>query len=253
MSKTEIVFILDKSGSMHSIKNDAIGGFNNFIEEQKKIDGKVNLTLVLFDSYVNQQEVKDINSIEPLNEIVYKPSGGTALVDAIGKSIDNLNKRLSEQPVDEQPDNIIFAIMTDGEENMSIGYSAEQVKNKIENMRTRDYQFIFLGANIDAVETAKGLGIDDKMAGQFVAKGAGASSAIMNASEMVMSYATTGKMLSYDDAVKATSKATSDSATNIGEAVKILGRVIEREESQKAFEKIVKDMHESIGDKNEKA
>jgi uncharacterized protein YegL len=197
--RTEIVFILDKSGSMNSIKTDTIGGFNSFIAEQKKIEGDANVTLILFDNKVSvAYEGKDINEVEDLTEKTFVPSGLTAMLDAIGLGIDGLNKRLSEQK--EQPDNVIFAIMTDGFENASIEYRKDIVKTKIENMqKEKDFQFIFLGANIDAVGTAQGIGIKGMYAGTFVADGLGTKTAILNASEMVMSYRATGKMLSYTD------------------------------------------------------
>lgn len=199
---TEIVFILDKSGSMHGIKNDAIGGFNAFLEEQKKADGDTKMTVILFDHNIDVLvDGEDINKVAELNDVTYKPIGGTALLDAIGMGIDSLNKRISEMSPDEQPSKFIFAIMTDGEENSSRQYGSKQIKNKIQNMTNqKEYQFIFLGANIDAVETAGNLGIRADFAGQFVAKGDGGSKAMLHANEMVMSYRSMGTMSSYVDA-----------------------------------------------------
>lgn len=230
LKKTEIVFILDKSGSMYSIKDDAIGGFNSFIDGQKEIEGEVNVTLTLFNSTVDVGKSVNVNAIEPLSDQSYQPQGGTALLDAIGLSIDSLNKRLSELPVSEQPDNIIFAIMTDGAENTSYQYNVTQVKNKIENMQNRDYQFIFLGANIDAVGTAKGLGIRGENAGQFVARGNGASTAILHAKEMAVSYATTGQMMSYADAIN---KSIAESGKTIGEALQNLSEAVKADKEVK--------------------
>lgn len=194
---------MDKSGSMYPIKNDAIGGFNGFIDEQKKGEDQANVTLVLFDSHVSTTvESIDINKVIPLDEQNYNPRGGTALVDAIGVAIDGLNKRLSEKPVSEQPKNIIFAIMTDGEENSSIRYTADAVKNKIENMKTRDYQFIFLGANIDAVKTAERFGINKDFAGQFTADTDGIKGVMSNVTTMVSNYRSMGNMMTYMDADK---------------------------------------------------
>jgi len=200
-SLTEIVFILDRSGSMYNIAGDAIGGFNSFLEEQKAVEGDTKMTLILFDSNVEVlHNGVDINQVEELNKSTYKPNGMTALLDAIGTGIDGLNKRVSEMSVEEQPTNFIFAIMTDGAENMSQSYTSKQIKNKIQNMTgQRDYQFIFLGANIDAVETANSFGIDKAMAGQFTASGDGGSKAMLFASEMVTSYRSTGVMDSYVD------------------------------------------------------
>lgn len=172
---TEIVFILDKSGSMQSIKTDAIGGFNAFLEEQKKVEGSANMTVILFDSYVHTLvDGKDIQEVEGLTEQTFVPSGMTALLDAIGVGIDNLSKRLSETEEDSKPENVIFAIMTDGHENVSEEYTHSIIKTKIENMqREKDWEFLFLGANIDAVGTARGLGIKDNLSMNFVADAKG--------------------------------------------------------------------------------
>jgi len=218
LDTTEIVFILDKSGSMGIIRNDAIGGFNSFLEDQKKVKGKTNMTLVLFEGGLTTVvEGKNINEVAELNTDSYKPWGGTALIDAIGTSVDKFNKRISEQV--KQPDNVIFVIMTDGEENMSKEYSSEQVKNKIVNMQNKDYQFIFLGANIDSVNTAKSFGIKADFAGDFVAKGNGASKAMLHAGEMVTSYRSMGVMSSYNEVVDLGTQ-TTRSSLDISEALK---------------------------------
>lgn len=189
---TEIVFILDKSGSMHSIKSDAIGGFNAFVKDQLEQEGETKVTLVLFDD-----KIETLVDVYELTDATYKPSGLTALLDAIGLGIDNLTKRLSESEI--QPKNVVFAIMTDGHENASREYSADMVRNKIKNLQSeKDWQFIFLGANIDAVGTATNLGIKADFAGDFFAKGNGASTAMLNMSEMTSVYRATGKMASYN-------------------------------------------------------
>lgn len=193
---TEIVFILDKSGSMQSIKNDAIGGFNSFVEEQMKLEGETKVSLVLFN-----HNVQASTNVLKLTEQTYQPSGMTALLDAIGTGIDELENRLSGTHADEQPENVIFAIMTDGHENMSKEYTVEVIKNKIENLqKEKDYQFIFLGANIDAVSTAKSFGIRGDYAGDFVASSGGTSQVLFATSDMVSSYRSQGTMKSYADA-----------------------------------------------------
>ena len=205
---TEIIFILDKSGSMWSIKQDAIGGFNSFVEEQKKLEGEAKVTLVLFSSgYIGTPshkvvfEGKDIHEVEPLNETTYIPSGGTALLDAIGTMIDSVGNRLSSTHEYEKPENVIFAILTDGEENSSREYSRDVVFNKVSHQTAKyNWQFIYLGANQDAIGEAGSLGIKGAYAGNFVADGLGTKTAILNASEMVLSYRATGQMMSYVDA-----------------------------------------------------
>lgn len=218
--KTEIVFILDKSGSMQSIRKDAIGGFNSFIEEQKKAEGEANVTLVLFDSEVKVvYESVDIKEVADLNENTYVPSGLTAMHDAIGLAVDRLSKRLSEQEV--QPDNVVFAIMTDGYENASKEYSHGVIKTKIENMQKNDWQFIFLGANIDAVGTAKSIGINGDYAGNFFASSAGVSQAMIHTNEMIVNYRSTGQMMTYNEAVdKVDNKKTEKIAKQIVDEIK---------------------------------
>lgn len=196
VKNTEIVFVLDKSGSMSHIKTDAIGGFNNFVQEQLKLEGDTDVTLVLFD-----HEVQVLEGVTELTEETYRPSGMTALLDAIGVGIDNQLEDLARKSEDDKP-NVIVAIMTDGFENSSKEYTKERINEMITEQTANDWQFIFLGANIDAVGTARDLGINAKFAGGFVADGDGGSKAILHASEMVMSYRSTGQMSSYADVTK---------------------------------------------------
>lgn len=153
--KTEIVFILDRSGSMNSIKNDAIGGFNAFLEEQQKAEGEANLTLVLFDTIADTVvNSKDIREVEPLSSKTYKPSGGTALLDAIGQSIEMITNK------EETPEQVIFAILTDGEENSSREFSRKEIFRLISTLRKfSSFEFLFLGANQDAIGEATSIGI----------------------------------------------------------------------------------------------
>lgn len=205
---TEIVFILDKSGSMWSIKDDAIGGFNSFVEEQQKLEREAKMTLVLFSSdYYDKPshqivyEGKNIHEVEFLNDTTYKPKGGTALLDAIGNMIDSIGDRLSSTHEDEKPENVIFSILTDGQENASKEFTRDAVFKKISHQSEKyNWQFIYLGANQDSIGEASSLGIAGSYAGNFVADGLGTKSAILNASEMVMSYRSTGKMMSYSEA-----------------------------------------------------
>lgn len=196
---TEIVFILDKSSSMHKIKSDVIGGFNAFLEGQKKVKGRANFTLILF-SHTAETVIKgvDINEVEELTDETYSPDGMTALTDAIGLGIDGLDARFNKY--NEYADNVVFAIMTDGEENSSREYNIEGVKSKISKLKEeKNYQFIFLGANIDAVTTAKGYGIGSDTVGQFSATGDGGSKSLRSASAMTTSYRDSGTMRSYEE------------------------------------------------------
>lgn len=159
---TEMVFILDKSGSMYHLTEDTIGGFNSLIDKQRLEQGEAYVTTVLFDDqyrklhdHVNIQEVKPITSNE------YYAGGCTALVDAVGNTIDSVGKRLSETPEEERPEKVVFVIVTDREENSSVEYSKSRVKEMIEHQQSKySWTFMFLGANIDAVSEAGNLGIN---------------------------------------------------------------------------------------------
>ena len=157
---TEIVFILDRSGSMSGLASDTIGGFNSMISKQKKEEGECYVTTVLFDSMVEtlHDRVK-LSEIKEMTDKEYFVRGSTALLDAIGstiKHIGNIHKYVREEDV---PAHTIFVITTDGMENSSREYSSDKVKKMIEKKKGKGWEFIFLGANIDAVETAKHFGI----------------------------------------------------------------------------------------------
>jgi hypothetical protein len=144
---TEIVAILDRSGSMHSLKSDTIGGFNNFIAEQKKTAGKAILTRVQFDNqYQVDFEGKDINEVEDLNDKTYVPRGSTALLDAVGRTINVVGARLSSLPEEKRPGQVIFLIITDGHENASREFSASKVKEMVKHQSdVYKWSFVFLG------------------------------------------------------------------------------------------------------------
>lgn len=154
---TELVFILDCSGSMHGLEADTIGGFNAMIEKQKNAEGTVYVSTVLFNtvSTVIHDRV-DLAKIKPMTERQYVVGGGTALLDAIGKAIHHIGNVHKYAREEDKPEHTLFVIITDGMENASRCYTAEQVRQKISRQKEKyGWEFIFLGANIDAVETAK--------------------------------------------------------------------------------------------------
>ena len=158
---TELVFILDRSGSMSGLESDTIGGFNAMIEKQKKQDGECYVSTVLFDntSEVIHDRVK-LADIKPMTDEEYTVRGCTALIDALGGAIHHIGNVHKYARNEDVPEHTVFVITTDGMENASRKYSSGKVKAMIERQKERfGWEFLFIGANIDAVETAARYGI----------------------------------------------------------------------------------------------
>ena len=172
---TELVFILDKSGSMSGLENDTIGGFNSMLEQQKKVGGQCIITTVLFDNrYELLHDRMDLRAIRPITRREYSVGGSTALLDAMGKTIHKIATAQKNTAEDYRAEKVMFVIITDGEENASRYYSSAQVKDMIRRQKERyGWEFIFLGANIDAVETAGRFGINADRAVDYVADSKG--------------------------------------------------------------------------------
>lgn len=177
---TEIVFILDRSGSMSGLESDTIGGFNSMIKKQKEeTDGNALVSTVLFDheSIVLHDRVP-LTEVKPLTEDDYQVRGSTALLDAVGdavKHIRNVHKYAREE---DRPQKTLFVITTDGMENASERYSYKDIKRLIEKQKEQhSWEFIFLGANIDAIEVAGNLGIDARRAVNYHADHRGTAQA----------------------------------------------------------------------------
>ena len=163
---TEIVFILDRSGSMSGLEADTIGGFNSMIEKQKNAEGEALISTVLFD---NTSEVihdrVSVQSIKPMTRDDYTVRGCTALLDAIGGAIHHIGNVHKYARNEDVPEHTLFVITTDGMENASRQYDSEKVKKMIERQKEKyGWEFLFLGANIDAVETARHFGISEDRA-----------------------------------------------------------------------------------------
>ncbi len=159
---TELVFILDRSGSMAGLESDTIGGFNARIEKQKKEDGEAYVSTVLFDnvSEVLHDRVK-LSKIRKMTDRDYTVRGCTALIDAIGGAIHHIGNIHKYARPEDVPEHTMFIITTDGMENASHRYSSDQVKQMIQRQKEKyGWEFLFIGANIDAVQTAAKFGID---------------------------------------------------------------------------------------------
>ncbi|MCD7871857.1 MAG: VWA domain-containing protein [Clostridiales bacterium] len=174
---TELVFILDRSGSMGGLESDTIGGFNSLIEKQKKQSGRCFVSTVLFDNFSEViHDRVELENIKPMTDKDYYVRGGTALIDAIGGAIYhvvNIHKYARPEDV---PQHTMFVIMTDGYENASHIYTSDRVKAMIEHEKEKyGWEFLFIGANIDSVETARHFGISEDRAVNYHADSQGTS------------------------------------------------------------------------------
>ena len=159
---THIAVLLDRSGSMGDIKDDAIGGFNCFLKEQKAAGANATLTLVQFDTESTDvvHESMPILEVPDLNHQTFQPRGGTPLLDALGQTIDNTGRALAAIPEANRPNKVVFVVITDGQENSSHRYTKASVKEKIDHQSGQyNWQFVFLGANQDAFDEAGAVGI----------------------------------------------------------------------------------------------
>jgi hypothetical protein len=178
---THISVILDRTGSMETIRDDTIGGFNIFLEDQKGQPGHATLTLVQFDSedpYEVIHDFKPIAEIPPLTRETFVPRASTPLLDAMGRGINDLEKRIGDLPESDRPAKVIMAVVTDGQENASSEFRHEDIKRMLKERTEKDgWQFVFLSAGLDAIEDAKAIGIDPAAMAAF-AKNRGGTAAM---------------------------------------------------------------------------
>src|SRR5262245_56259735 len=176
---THISIVLDRSGSMSSIASDTIGGFNRFLEDQQAVPGQATLTLVQFDyEYEVLYSGVPIAVVQPLTRDTFIPRGTTALLDAIGRTILESGEYLSALSEEQRPAKVIFVILTDGIENASKLYTSSRIHEMIDHQRKfYAWEFVFLGANQDAIASARRIGIPQGLAMSFAADGAGARDA----------------------------------------------------------------------------
>jgi Mg-chelatase subunit ChlD len=188
---TNIVFILDESGSMNPLTDDTIGGFNSFLQDQQTLKDEAYVKVVLFNdkvsTLINNQE---IHHVHPLTNRDYRPSGTTALLDAIGQSISEIDTSSWEY----NHTRYIFVITTDGQENSSKEYNYDEIKKMIESKKEKGWEFIFLGANIDSFSVASSLGIGAHTTSNYDANPIGTQCMFNSVSTAVKSYRESGSV-----------------------------------------------------------
>lgn len=184
LMKVEIACVLDRSGSMTTIRDDAIGGFNAFLKDQQAIPGEAKLTLALFDDqYDVIHDAVDIASVPELTAETFVPRGWTALYDAVGRTIDGIGARLSA--AQDKPEKVIFVILTDGMENRSKEYTQERIAEMIKHQSEKyGWEFIFLAANQDAFATGAQMNIPARTTANFAANSVGTQSAYQYACDV---------------------------------------------------------------------
>lgn len=194
--KTEIVCIIDRSGSMNSIKDDAIGGFNTFLETQKAEDGEATFTMVLFDNeIITIYDGANLQSVEPLTNKTFVPRGNTALYDAICTTIDRVGQRLAKMPETKRPNQVLVAILTDGQENASTHHTHADARTRIEHQtNVYKWEFMFLAANMNAESVAATFSIDASKAYTFAASAAGSQDVFKKMAVGVAQYRATSEL-----------------------------------------------------------
>ena len=191
---TEIALIVDRSGSMSNKIEDAIGGFNTLIEDQKKVEGDARVTVVLFDNQIDTiVDAKPINDVALLTRETYIPRGTTSLRDAIGMTANKIGERLAQDPEAERPGKVIIVIITDGLENTSKEFSAEALKELIERQKNEySWEFLFMGTTEEAINAAQSWGVDHT--GAYADTGEGTRQGYLGISRCVAGYRTSGKV-----------------------------------------------------------
>ena len=191
---TEIVFILDRSGSMYGLEADTVGGYNSFLKKQKSENGEALITTVLFNTKMDVvHERALLSEVSPMEEKDFTPEGCTALLDAVGETVNEI-KRKQKIWKDSKPDNTIVVIITDGYENASRRYSYQDIKKLISSMEECGWKFIFLGANIDAPKAAEDIGIRPTYARTYHADAKGTAVNFETVSKMVGKFRVSGKI-----------------------------------------------------------
>jgi hypothetical protein len=187
---TSINVIIDASGSMQHLTHDTIGGFNGFLQEQKAVPGEAVFTLCTFnDQYTLVHDFVKLASVPNLNAKTYKPNHGTALLDAMGTTINNVGQKLAALPEEERPSKVIFLIITDGEENASHTFKLDQVREMVQHQKdVYSWEFVFMGANIDAIAAGTNMGISAQNTLNYAPTSVGTRSLYSSVSSNLESY-----------------------------------------------------------------
>lgn len=196
---TDITIILDRSGSMSSVADDTIGGFNRFLSDQQAAPGTASITLNQFDDqFETVLNGVEIHSAKSLDRTTFVPRGYTALFDAIGRSITDTGARIEAMPESERPEKVVCVIITDGHENASREFIKPKVMEMIQHQREKyQWEFVFLGANQDAIAAAKGFGIAASNAMSFAGNGQGVTAAFASTSRNLQQYRAGGQSMAY--------------------------------------------------------
>jgi len=192
----ELVFILDKSGSMSGLESDTIGGYNSMLAKQKQVEGECVVTTVLFDhGYELLHDRIDIKAVQAITEDDYQVGGSTALLDAMGRTINKIATAQKNTSEEYRAEMVMCVIITDGEENSSREFSLEKVKQLVEQHKEKaNWEFVFLGANMDAIQTAGYFGISSDRAQSFHADKEGVALNFAVMSESVAEFRRSGKV-----------------------------------------------------------
>jgi hypothetical protein len=192
---TDITIVLDRSGSMSSVAEDTIGGFNRFLNDQKKAPGTADITLYRFDhEFETAIDAKDVRTAPELTSETFVPRGNTALLDAIGRAVVQTGKRIGDLKPEDRPEKVVFVIITDGHENASTEYTRARIMEMIQHQESKyAWDFVFLGANQDAINTGAGIGIGALKAMTYASNKAGTDAAFATLASNMTSMRSGGK------------------------------------------------------------
>jgi uncharacterized protein YegL len=209
---THIIFVMDRSGSMQTIWNDAVGAYNSMIQRQKEEPGEATFTLVAFENdYTEVLHDMPIKDVPELDTTMVFPRGGTSLLDAIGRTIRTASERWEATREENKPSRVLVVIMTDGQENSSSQFNRAQVSETISGITNRDnnraqWEVIFLGANMDAIGEAMNFGLSPTRSANFTASATGVSGALLYASNTMSMYRSKGIVEDMPDSIEPTDK-----------------------------------------------